>query len=57
MPTTARTPPRSASTTMRSIDEVAAPLHRRKLPIRRLGAAEALEVFKLWHAKPDKVPY
>ncbi len=38
-------------------DEVAAPLDRRKLPIRRLGAAEALEVFKLWHAKPDKVPY
>ena len=38
-------------------DEVAAPLHRRKLPVRRLGAAEALEVFKLWHAKPDKVPY
>ena len=38
-------------------EEVAAPLHQRKLPIRRLGAAEALEVFKLWHAKPDKVPY
>lgn len=38
-------------------DEVAAPLDRRKLPIRRLGADEALEVFKTWHAKPDKVPY
>ena len=38
-------------------EEVAAPLHSRKLPIRRLGAAEALEVFKLWHAKPDRVPY
>ena len=37
--------------------EVAAPLHRRKLPIRRLGADEALKVFKLWHGKPDKVPY
>ena len=37
--------------------EVAAPLHSRKLPMRRLGAAEALEVFRLWHAKPDKVPY
>jgi guanine deaminase len=37
--------------------EVAAPLHRRTLPIRRLGAAEALEVFRSWHAKPDKVPY
>ena len=38
-------------------EEVAAPLDRRKLPIRRLSAAEALEVFKLWHGKPDKVPY
>ena len=38
-------------------EEVAAPLHQRKLPIRRLGADEALEVFKLWHGKPDKVPY
>jgi len=38
-------------------EEVAAPLHQRKLPIRRFGADEALEVFKLWHAKPDKVPY
>ncbi len=37
--------------------EVAAPLDRRTLPIRRLGAAEALEVFKRWHARPDKVPY
>ena len=37
--------------------EVAAPLHRRKLPIRRLGAAEALEVFKAWAVKPDKMPY
>jgi tRNA(Arg) A34 adenosine deaminase TadA len=37
--------------------EVAAPLHRRKLPIRRMGAAEALEVFRLWLAKPDRVPY
>ena len=37
--------------------EVAAPLDARKLPLRRVGAAEALEVFKAWHAKPDKVPY
>ena len=37
--------------------EIATPLDQRTLPIRRLGAAEALEVFKLWHAKPDKVPY
>ena len=38
-------------------EEVAAPLDQRKLPLRRLGADEALKVFKLWHAKPDKVPY
>jgi guanine deaminase len=37
--------------------EVASPLDQRKLPIRRLGGEEALEVFKLWHAKPDKMPY
>jgi len=37
--------------------EIAAPLESRTLPIRRLGAAEALEVFKLWHSKPDRVPY
>jgi guanine deaminase len=37
--------------------EVASPLDQRQLPIRRLGADEALEVFKLWHAKPDKMPY
>jgi guanine deaminase len=38
-------------------EEVAAPFDKRKLPIRRLGADEALAVFKVWHAKPDKVPY
>ncbi|MBM3528160.1 MAG: nucleoside deaminase [Alphaproteobacteria bacterium] len=38
-------------------EEVAAPLDRRKLPIRRMSADEALEVFKAWAAKPDKVPY
>ena len=38
-------------------EEVAAPLDARRLPIRRLGADEALEVFKLWYAKPDRVPY
>jgi len=38
-------------------EEVAAPLDKRKLPLRRFGAEEALEVFKLWHSKPDKVPY
>lgn len=38
-------------------EEVAAPLHLRKLPLRRLAAEEALEVFKAWDKKPDKVPY
>jgi tRNA(Arg) A34 adenosine deaminase TadA len=38
-------------------EEVAAPLDARKLPLRRVGADEALEVFKAWFAKPDKVPY
>ena len=37
--------------------EVAAPLESRKLPIRRLSAAEALKVFKLWHGKPNRVAY
>lgn len=38
-------------------DEVAKPLETRSLPIRRLLAAEALEVFAAWAEKPDKVPY
>jgi tRNA(Arg) A34 adenosine deaminase TadA len=37
--------------------EVAAPLDQRKLAMRRIGADEALKVFRAWHAKPDKVPY
>src|SRR4051794_26410300 len=37
--------------------EVAAPLGNRKLPIRRLSASEALEVFKLWRSKPDRILY
>jgi guanine deaminase len=37
--------------------EVARPLETRALPIRRLLASEALEAFRLWEAKPDKVPY
>jgi tRNA(Arg) A34 adenosine deaminase TadA len=37
--------------------EVAAPLESRKLPLRRIGASEALEVFKAWQVKPDRVPY
>ena len=38
-------------------DEVAKPIEARSLPIRRLLAAEALEVFAAWAQKPDKVPY
>jgi tRNA(Arg) A34 adenosine deaminase TadA len=38
-------------------DEVTKPLEARSLPIRRLLAAEALEVFAAWAEKPDKVPY
>jgi tRNA(Arg) A34 adenosine deaminase TadA len=37
--------------------EVAQPIAARSLPMRRLLAAEALEVFQAWAAKPDKVPY
>jgi len=37
--------------------EVPKPLAERSLPMRRLLAAEALEVFEAWAAKPDKVPY
>jgi guanine deaminase len=37
--------------------EVAAPLQNRKLPIRRMMAAEAIQAFKLWMNKPDRVPY
>jgi len=37
--------------------EVSAPLEKRTLPIRRLGADEALKVFKAWDVKPGKVMY
>ncbi len=37
--------------------EVAAPTEARSLPLRRILAAEALAAFKLWQAKPDKMPY
>jgi hypothetical protein len=36
---------------------VAKPIETRSLPIRRLWAAEALEVFEAWARKPDTVPY
>ncbi len=38
-------------------DEVAKPMEARSLPMRRLLAAEALEVFEAWAAKPDRIPY
>ncbi|WP_137180467.1 nucleoside deaminase [Roseomonas sp. AR75] len=38
-------------------DEVPKPVKARTLPMRRLLAAEALEVFGAWAEKPDKVAY
>jgi tRNA(Arg) A34 adenosine deaminase TadA len=38
-------------------DEVPKPVEARTLPMRRLLAAEALEVFGAWAEKPDKVAY
>jgi tRNA(Arg) A34 adenosine deaminase TadA len=38
-------------------EEVAKPVEARSLPMRRLLAAEALEVFEAWAAKPDRIPY
>ena len=38
-------------------DEIAAPIGRRRLPIRRLAAAEALKAFETWSRNPDRVPY
>lgn len=38
-------------------DEVARPIADRTLPLRRLLAEEAIEGFRRWQAKPDKVAY
>lgn len=38
-------------------DEVVKPIEARALPMRRLLAAEALEVFEAWAEKPDRTPY
>ena len=38
-------------------DEVPKPVEARSLPMRRLLAAEALEVFGAWAGKPDKIAY
>ena len=37
--------------------EVAAPLSRRKIPMKQLLRREALKVFAEWNAKPDKISY
>ena len=37
--------------------EVAAPISRRKLPMKQLLRREALKVFAEWAAKPDKISY
>ena len=37
--------------------EIPKPIEARALPMRRLLGAEALEVFREWAAKPDKVHY
>lgn len=37
--------------------ELAKPLQDRRLPMRQMLRAEALEVFDAWRAKPDKLPY
>lgn len=37
--------------------EVALPMGERTLPLTQLMREEALEVFRAWDAKPDKVPY
>ena len=37
--------------------EVAAPISRRKLPMKQLLRPEALKVFAEWAAKPDKISY
>ena len=37
--------------------EVARPVSRRKIPMRRLLRSEALKVFAAWRAKTDKIQY
>jgi len=41
----------------RLYDEISAPPEKRSLPMIRLLAEEALEVFEAWRAKPDKQTY
>jgi len=37
--------------------EVAAPISKRRIPMRQLLRAEAFKAFAEWHAKPDKTHY
>jgi guanine deaminase len=37
--------------------EVARPIARRRIPMKRLLHSEAFKVFAEWQAKPDKTPY
>lgn len=37
--------------------EIALPIKRRKIPMQQLLRPEALEVFKAWKSKPDKIRY
>ena len=37
--------------------EVKLPISRRKIPMKQMLRREALRVFRLWEAKPDKIPY
>lgn len=37
--------------------EVCLPIAARRLPLRRIMAAEAIEAFRLWEGKADRVPY
>jgi guanine deaminase len=38
-------------------DQIALPIAEQSLPSRRIELASAREVFELWRAKPDKIPY
>jgi tRNA(Arg) A34 adenosine deaminase TadA len=38
-------------------DEIKRPVDRRKIPMKRLLANEALESFNVWRAQPDKIEY
>ena len=37
--------------------EISRPLEQRKLPLEHIATAQALEAFKAWDEKEDKIPY